>query len=153
MLLLLSETKKTLLLILITRTIESSRISRTLRRKMMQGRGSDRWNSIWTPSTQSSRKRIRKKAQNWRMNFNIVFCCIYLFCIFVEGNMLVTLYETERQIWLKDYTGCSLNIVFISKNFRKFATSPSPAFGCYWLYKILPANRRDCTLWRSLTAI
>ena len=29
-------------------------------------------------------------------------------------------------------TGCSLNIVF-SKNSRKFATSPSPALGCYWL--------------------
>ena len=32
-------------------------------------------------------------------------------------------------------TGCSLNIVFFSKNSRKFATSPSPALGCYWLYK------------------
>ena len=32
-------------------------------------------------------------------------------------------------------TGCSLNIVFFPKNSRKFATSPSPALGCYWLYK------------------
>ena len=46
-----------------------------------------------------------------------------------------------------------------SKNSRKFATSPSPALGCYWLYKKLPANRSDCTLalhwelWRSLTAM
>ena len=32
-------------------------------------------------------------------------------------------------------TGCSFNIVFLSKNYRKFATSPSPAFGCYWMYK------------------
>ena len=39
-------------------------------------------------------------------------------------------------------TGCSLNIVFFSKNSRKFATSTSPALGCYWLYKKLPANRR-----------
>ena len=31
---------------------------------------------------------------------------------------------------------------FFSKNSRKFATSPSPALGCYWLYKKLPANRR-----------
>ena len=43
-------------------------------------------------------------------------------------------------------TGCSLNIEFFSKNSRKFATSPSPALGCYWLYKKLPANRSDCTL-------
>ena len=38
-------------------------------------------------------------------------------------------------------TGCSLNIVFFSKTPRKFATSPSPALGCYWLYKKLPATR------------
>ena len=44
------------------------------------------------------------------------------------------------------YTGCSLNIVFLSKNSRKFATSPSPALGCYWSYKKLPANRSDCTI-------
>ena len=56
-------------------------------------------------------------------------------------------------------TGCSLNIVYFSKNSRKFATSPSPVLGCYWLYKKLPANRSDCTLalrwelWRSLTAM
>ena len=49
--------------------------------------------------------------------------------------------------------------VFFFKNSRKFATSPSPALGCYWLYKKLPANRSDCTLalrwelWRSLTAM
>ena len=28
-------------------------------------------------------------------------------------------------------TGCSLNIVVFSKNSRKFATSSSPALGCY----------------------
>jgi len=56
-------------------------------------------------------------------------------------------------------TGCSLNIVFFPKNSRKFATSPSPALGCYWLYKKLPANWSDCTLalrwelWRSFTAM
>ena len=33
------------------------------------------------------------------------------------------------------YTECSLHIVFFSKNSGKFATSPSPALGCYWLYK------------------
>ena len=41
---------------------------------------------------------------------------------------------------------CSLNIVFFSKNSRKFATSPSPALGCYWSYKKLPANRSYFTL-------
>ena len=46
----------------------------------------------------------------------------------------------------KDSTGCSLNIVLFYKNSRKFATSPSPALGCYWLYKKSPANRSDCTL-------
>ena len=43
-------------------------------------------------------------------------------------------------------TGGSLNIVFFSKNFRKSATSPSPAFGCYLLKKKLSADRSDCTL-------
>ena len=49
--------------------------------------------------------------------------------------------------------------MFFSKNSRKFATSPSPALGCYWLYKKLPANKSDCTLvlrwelWRSLSAM
>ena len=38
-------------------------------------------------------------------------------------------------ICLCEYTGCSLNIVFFSKNSRKFATSPSQALGCYMLYK------------------
>ena len=32
-------------------------------------------------------------------------------------------------------TGCSLNIVFFPKNCRKFATPPSSALCCYWLYK------------------
>ena len=32
------------------------------------------------------------------------------------------------------------------KNSGKFATSPSPALGCYWLYKKLPAIRSDCML-------
>ena len=33
------------------------------------------------------------------------------------------------------------------KTSRKFVTSSSsPALGCYWLYKKLPANRIDCTL-------
>ena len=34
----------------------------------------------------------------------------------------------------------------VSKNSRKFATSPSPALGCSWLYKKVPANLSDCTL-------
>ena len=33
-----------------------------------------------------------------------------------------------------------------SQSYRKFATSPSPALSCYWLYEKLPANRSDCTL-------
>ena len=33
-----------------------------------------------------------------------------------------------------------------SKNSRKFATSPSPALDCYWLYNELLANRSDFTL-------
>ena len=31
-----------------------------------------------------------------------------------------------------------------SKNYRKFATSPPSSFGCYWLYKKLPAKRTPC---------
>ena len=33
-----------------------------------------------------------------------------------------------------------------SRNFHYFATSPSQALGCYWLYRNGPANRSDCTL-------
>ena len=32
---------------------------------------------------------------------------------------------------------------FFSKNSRKCAASPSPALGCYWSYKKLPANKSD----------
>ena len=39
------------------------------------------------------------------------------------------------------HTGCSLNIVFFSKNFQNFGTSPSPALGCYWLYKKWLTNK------------
>ena len=56
----------------------------------------------------------------------------------------------------KKFTGCSSIIVYFSKNSRKFATSPSPALGCYWLYKKLTANRTLALfweLWRSLTAM
>ena len=57
------------------------------------------------------------------------------------------------------HKGCSLNIVFFSKNSQKFATSPSPVLGCYWLYNKLPTNGSDCKLalrwelWMSLTAM
>ena len=36
---------------------------------------------------------------------------------------------------INTYTGCSLNIEFFPKNSQKFATSPSLALRCYWLYK------------------
>ena len=43
------------------------------------------------------------------------------------------------------YTGCSSNIVIFSKNSLKFATSPSPTLGCYWLCKnytlLMPRKR------------
>ena len=39
--------------------------------------------------------------------------------------------------------------VFSHKNLLSLATSPSPALGCYWLYRKWPANKSDCTL-RSL---
>ena len=43
-------------------------------------------------------------------------------------------------------TGCSLNIVFFSKNFKYFVISPWSALGCYWLYRKWPANKGGCTL-------
>ena len=82
--------------------------------------------------------------------------------IHFKGSYSSTCYKNALlfidYFWLHIWKGCSLNIVF-SKNSRKFATSPLPANGCYWLYKQLPANRSDCTLallwelWRSLTAM
>ena len=44
------------------------------------------------------------------------------------------------------YTECSLNIVFFSKNFSIFSTSPSWALDCYWLYRKWPANKSNCTV-------
>ena len=62
--------------------------------------------------------------------------------------------------WLYVITSCYHYRVFIKYCFfPKFASSPSPALGCYWLYKKLPANRSDYSLalrwelWRSLTAM
>ena len=55
----------------------------------------------------------------------------------------------ERVFFLIFYShiqGIHYILCFFSKNSRKFATSPSPALGCYWLYKKWPANRSDCTL-------
>ena len=57
---------------------------------------------------------------------------------FVSAGAVFTSYHQS--------TGCSLNIVFFSKSSQKIATFPSPALGCHWLYKKLPANRSDCTL-------
>ena len=48
--------------------------------------------------------------------------------------------------WLTSRTGCSLNIVFFSQEFSKVCHLPSPALGCYWLYKKIPANRSEYTL-------
>ena len=54
-------------------------------------------------------------------------------------NKLIFAYQIISHGYIKPNrimltTGCSLNIVFFSKNSLKFATSPSPALGCYWLY-------------------
>ena len=48
--------------------------------------------------------------------------------LFISAVCLIALSQASP-------AGNPLNIVFFSKNSRKFATSPSPAFGCYWLYK------------------
>ena len=37
-------------------------------------------------------------------------------------------------------------ILCFPKNSRKFATPPSPALDCYWLYQKLSANSGDCSL-------
>ena len=63
--------------------------------------------------------------------------------------------ENKLRLYATRPTGCSINIFFFPRILQKFATSPSLALGCYWLYKKLPANRSDCTLafrwklWRS----
>ena len=59
----------------------------------------------------------------------------HIFTLYVSLiRWIVTSRKRRRSLLLFD-TGCPLNIVFFSKNSRKFATSPSPALGCYWLYK------------------
>ena len=66
---------------------------------------------------------------NNNTKFNFINCHIYF--IF-DTSICAFKYIMESD---KSDTGCSLNIVFFSKNPRKFATSPSPSLGCYWLYK------------------
>ena len=88
--------------------------------------------------------------------------CILFVCLFFYLSDYITIFSSDceenisihptihlsfnffKQIHLPK--GCSLNIVFFSKNSRKFATSPSPALDCYWLFKKLTANRSDCKL-------
>ena len=65
---------------------------------------------------------------------------------FSRSNLVLHKLPIRKLIICSLDTGCSLNIEFFPKNSRKFATSPSPALGCYWSYKKLPANRKDCTL-------
>ena len=76
----------------------------------------------------------------------------------IQGDVQAGFWIRPWLLLLLESTGCSLNIVFFSR-ILKFATSPSPVLGCYWLYKKLPANRIDCKLawrwelWRSLRAM
>ena len=63
----------------------------------------------------------------------------------------LTGHSSNTNNFVKDFINKTYRVfikycVFFSKNSRKFATSPSPALGCYWLYKKLPANRSDCTI-------
>jgi len=54
------------------------------------------------------------------------------------------------------FTGCSLNIVFFSKNFRKFAPLPrqhSAAIGCAQNYQPMEATVHSHSVERSLTAM
>ena len=39
------------------------------------------------------------------------------------------------------------------ENAKYFATSPSPALGCYWLYRKWPANKSDCTLRSQIRSV
>ena len=60
---------------------------------------------------------------------------------------------------LSVHTGCLLNIVFFSQEFSKVCHLSLASTWLHWLYKKLPANRRDFTialrweLWRCLTAM
>ena len=79
---------------------------------------------------------------------NELFNILYIFSIFPQSIHIITRifgpsfpshlqYLPSSSSAPLDFfsTGCSLNIVYFSKNFRKVATSPSPELGCYWLYK------------------
>ena len=58
--------------------------------------------------------------------------CTFL-CPSDDVRLVIFVFGSHK---LRPGTGISLNIVFFSKNSRKFASSPSPAIGCYyWLYK------------------
>ena len=75
----------------------------------------------------------------------VLVCCVYALTCTLAQNLL----SEQKPMQLKGSgnilgTPCSYRM-FI-KYFRKFAPSPSPALGCYWLYKKLPASRSDCTL-------
>ena len=62
-------------------------------------------------------------------------CLMNLLIIFFASNCLEMVKKDFPLKISRASTGCSSNIVFFSKNFHYLATSPSPALGCYWLYK------------------
>ena len=70
----------------------------------------------------------------WPSNKNYNF-------IFIIKSKSKFFYFRPRTQQILHITGRALNIVFFSKNSLKFATTPSPALRCFWLYKKLIANR------------
>ena len=90
-------------------------------------------------------------SRSFYLNSFYSFLCSFL----LRENPSFGSFQVLRSFIIICYRVFTKYCVF-SKNSKKFASSPSPTIGCYYLYKILPAN---CTLalrwelWRSLTAM
>ena len=88
-------------------------------------------------------------------NFLCVGCLHFQFLI---GALVITLLSVSESlvalvldklanfILNHSTTGCSRKNVFFPTNSQYFATSPSAAFGCYWLFRQWPSKKSDCTL-------
>ena len=110
--------------------------------------------------------RILKRHLIWYNEIKVFFFMMFIQEeeeVFLQHNPQIPDIVTDRlatdtQVPTNTYRVLIKYCVFF-KEFSKVCPLPSPALGCYWLYKKLPVNRSDCTLalcwgiWRSLTAM
>ena len=73
------------------------------------------------------------------------FSCIIMM-IMICNEKITSNRSLEEVLQCKKYRATEHILCFFPKNSQYFATSPSPALVCYWLYSKCPANKSDCSL-------